>query len=153
MREKSVKAIGAILIILSLVIGIVPLFSDCASQGRAIELANGRTIPMKCHWTGRAEIAIAIPLAVAGILIIISRRRETLRALSALGVTLGAMAVLLPTSLIGVCTNPDMVCSMLMKPALLFAGALTVATSVVGLVYLRGEAPAAIGGAGVEPAA
>ncbi len=147
------RAIGAILVILSLAIGIVPLFSDCASQGRAIELANGRTIAMKCHWTGRAEIAIAIPLAFVGILLIASRRRETLRVLSVLGIALGAVATLLPTSLIGVCSNPDMICNMLMKPALLFAGVLTVATSVVSLVYLRGESPATIGSGGVEQAA
>jgi hypothetical protein len=147
------KAIGVILVILALVIGIVPLFSDCASQGRAIELPNGRTIPMKCHWTGRAEVAVAIPLAVVGLLIITLRQRETLRALSALGVTLGAMAMLLPTSLIGVCMSADMVCNMLMKPALLFAGALTVATGVVGLLFLRGQGPAMVGSGGGEQAA
>lgn len=32
-----------------------------------------------------------------------------------------------------------MICNMLMKPTLLFAGILTVATCLVGVVYLRGE--------------
>ena len=37
--------------LLALVIGIVPFLTDCQSQGRALTLQTGRTIPMKCHWT------------------------------------------------------------------------------------------------------
>jgi hypothetical protein len=134
------KAIGAILVALALVIGIVPQFTDCLAQGSAIELPNGNILPMRCHWTRQAEVAVAFPLAIVGILVLISRRRQTLRALSFVGIALGVAAILLPTYLIGVCASDDMICSMLMKPTLLFAGVLTAATSLVGLVYLRGEA-------------
>ena len=37
------KIIGAVLIVLSLVVAIAPLFTDCQSQGRAIVLENGKT--------------------------------------------------------------------------------------------------------------
>ena len=133
------KVAGAILAVLALVLGVVPLFSDCQSQGNAITLANGATIPMRCHWTGRAELAVAGPLFFAGGVMMAGRRRHVLRAMSALGLVLGAFAILLPTVLIGVCGNPEMICNLVMKPTLVFAGLLVVGTSLVGLVYLRGD--------------
>ena len=133
------KAIGAILIILALAIGIVPQFTDCLAQGSSMALPNGNTIPMRCHWTRQAEVAVALPLGIVGILVLFSRRRQTQRALLFVGMALGAAAILLPAYLIGVCASDDMICNMLMKPTLLFAGILTVATCLVGVVYLRGE--------------
>ncbi len=135
------KIIAVLFIILALVIGIVPQFTDCASQGKAIELPNGKTIPMKCHWSARAELALALPLLVTGVLMLTNRRKQTLRSLSIVTLTLGIVAMLVPTYLIGVCTNPDMICAMLMRPTVLFAGALTVIVSIVALVYLRGPEP------------
>ena len=138
------KAIGAILVILALVIGIVPQFTDCLAQGKAITLPNGNTMPMKCHWTRQAEVAVALPLLAVGVLMILSRRKATQRALAVVGIALGAAAILIPAYLIGVCASDEMICSMLMKPTLLFAGALTVAVNGIALVYLRGpdEEPA-----------
>ena len=133
------KAIGVILIILALVIGIVPQFTDCLAQGSVIELPNGNTVPMRCHWTRQAEIAVALPLGIVGILVLFSRRRQTQRALLFVGMALGAAAILLPAYLIGVCASDDMICNLLMKPTLLFAGILTVATCLIGVVYLRGD--------------
>ena len=133
------KAIGAILVALALIIGIVPQFTDCLAQGSAIELPNGNRLPMRCHWTRQAEVAVAFPLGIVGILVLLSHRRQTLRALLLVGIALGVAAFLLPAYLIGVCASDDMICSMLMKPTLLFAGVLTVATCLTGVVYLRGE--------------
>lgn len=135
------KAIAAILIVLALVIGIVPQFTDCLAQGRAIEMANGRTLPMKCHWTRQAEVAVALPLLLVGGLMIFSRRRSTLRVLSAVALVLGVSAILIPSYLIGVCASAEMICNMLMRPTLLFAGILAAVAGAVGLVYLRGEGP------------
>ena len=133
------KVIGVILIALALVIGIVPQFTDCLAQGSAMKMPNGNLLPMRCHWTRQAEVAVALPLAIVGILVLLSRRRQTQRALLLVGMALGLGAILLPAYLIGVCASDDMICSMLMKPTLLFAGVLTMATCLVGLVYLRGE--------------
>lgn len=125
------KFIGGISIVMALVMGILPAFTDCQSQGRSLELANGKTVAMKCHWTGIASIAVAVPLGLVGISEILSKRKETSNVLSILGVTLGAFAILLPTSLIGVCANPDMLCNMIMKPALILTGSIAIAASVV----------------------
>jgi hypothetical protein len=127
------KGVASLLIVLSLVVGIVPLFTTCESQGQSIALPNGKSIPMKCHWTGRAELVAALPLLAIGAMMTRSRRRETLRALSAIGILLGALVILLPTALIGVCANPDMLCNMVMRPTLVFAGTLIILTSAAGL--------------------
>jgi hypothetical protein len=138
------KVIAAILIILALIVGIVPQFTDCLAQGREIEMPNGRTMPMKCHWTRQAEVAVALPLLVVGVLMLFSRRRSTQRILAAVALVLGISAILVPAYLIGTCASAEMICNLLMKPVLLFAGIVIVVTSVVALVYLRGEDPDAI---------
>jgi hypothetical protein len=144
------KAIGTIIAALALVIGLVPQFSDCLSQGSAIELPSGTSIPMRCHWTRQAEVAVALPLGVVGIIMVASRRRSALRALSIVAMSLGLAAVLLPTYLIGVCASEEMICSMVMKPTLLFAGILTMAVGLVGLVYLRDDGTQATPAADAE---
>ena len=131
------KVMGVFSIVLALAIGILPMFTDCLSQGKALELANGKTVPMKCHWTGIAEIGVALPLAVVGIFEIVSKRKETFNFLSGTGVALGAMAILFPTTLIGVCANPSMLCNMVMKPGLVLSGALAIAVSAVVFIAAR----------------
>lgn len=137
------RVIAAILILFGLIIGIVPQFTDCQSQGRAIELANGKTIPMKCHWTARAEVAVAGPLLVVGGLMGFSRRKEALRVLSILGIVLGAFTILIPTYLIGVCSSFDMLCNSLMKPTLIFSGTVVFVASLIGLGLANREQPQA----------
>lgn len=128
------KVTAVLLILLALVVGAVPFFTDCQSQGRSLTLANGREIPMKCHWTGRAELALAAPLSMAGILILPSRRRETLRNLGLVAALLGIGIILLPTALIGVCGNPDMVCNSVMRPSLILMGTLVSALGLFSVV-------------------
>jgi hypothetical protein len=131
------KIMGGLTIVLALIIGILPVFTDCLSQGRSLELANGKTVPMKCHWTGIAEIGVAIPLLFVGIFEITSKRKESFTILSVFGVVLGILAILFPTFLIGVCANPAMTCNMLMRPGLILAGVLAVIASVIVFVTSR----------------
>ena len=128
------KVTAASLVLLALLIGIVPQFTDCASQGRQLTLENGRQIPMMCHWTARAELVAAGALIGLAGLMATSRRRDTIRALSVIGLILGLMVILLPTQLIGVCANEYMLCKMLMQPTLIFAGTLVAASSMVTLL-------------------
>ena len=104
------KAAAVSLIVLALLIGVVPQFTDCQSQGKAIQLPNGGTVPMKCHWTALAEIAVAVPLLVSGIFLFFSRQRESRRNAALMSSVLGFLVMLLPALLIGVCAKPDMVC-------------------------------------------
>jgi uncharacterized membrane protein len=128
------KIAAAIIVVLALVIGILPQFTDCQSQGRALALQNGKTVPMKCHWTAIAEIAMAVPLAGVGAVTAVSKRKESRRILAGLGIVLGIFVILLPTALIGVCASADMLCNSVMKPTLILSGILIVAISLVSLI-------------------
>lgn len=126
------KYFGIVLVILALFIAILPQFTTCESQGKYITLANGSTIPMKCSWTAKAELAVGVPLFAVGAMMSFNRRRDNLLSLSVLGTILGVAVLLLPTTLIGVCSS-NMLCNTVMKPALLASGGLVTAISLGGL--------------------
>ncbi len=131
------KFLGVAMIILALALAIAPAFTDCESAGKMLTTADGRSISMKCHWAGVAEVAAAVPLALAGIFALRSRRKETLRFAGIVGAASGVTAILLPTLLIGVCANPMMICNILMRPILLAAGILAIVASVALFVTAR----------------
>ena len=126
------KFLGMALIILALAIAIIPQFTNCSSEERYMTLASGMTTPMICHWTARAEIAIGVPLFVIGAMVLFIRKKENLRYLGGLAAVLGIMAMLLPTSLIGVCTG-SMLCDTVMKPTLLTLGSLVIVCGFIGI--------------------
>jgi len=126
--------VGAIFIVLALLLAIIPQFSDCQSQGKALALPDGKTVAMKCHWTGQAEAVLAVILLVIGILLIISRNKETQKYLAIVGIVLGILAILLPTFIIGVCATPTMICNTVMKVALLILGPLVILDGIAGLI-------------------
>ncbi len=129
------KIIAALLIISGLATIFIPSFYSCAAHGRSIQLPGGKSIPMKCLWTARAEIGPGILLLAVGGLLFASRKLESRRFLSVLSLILGILIILLPTFLIGVCTSPNMSCVVLMKPILLLIGALTGALSIVATAW------------------
>lgn len=122
-----IRALAISIILLAVAVAVVPQFTDCASQGKAITLANGKEIPMKCHWAARSEIAAGVPLVVVGSLMAFGKRRDYVRNLSLLGVVLGVAVISLPTWIIGACATPTMLCRTVMQPALIALGGLTVA--------------------------
>ncbi|MFN2227521.1 MAG: DUF4418 family protein [Anaerolineae bacterium] len=128
------KVAASIVMLLAVAIAIVPIFTDCESAGRMLTLADGRQTSMKCHWTGRAELGLGVPLFAVGAMMLFSRRKESRRFLGIGGMALGVIAILLPTELIGVCMNPDMPCVSTMKPALILMGALVIGVSLVTVV-------------------
>ena len=138
------KFLGVAMILLAVALAVAPVFTDCESHGKMLTTADGRSVSMKCHWAGVAEVAAAIPLALAGIYALRSRRKETLRFAGIVGAASGAMAILLPTLLIGVCASPMMICNMLMRPILLASGILAIVASSALFVTARDpELPAA----------
>jgi hypothetical protein len=137
-QEGRMKLQAVILILLAIVIAVLPQFTDCESQGRHLVLADGRAIPMKCHWSAAGELGLGFPLLALGAVLFFSRQAETRRALGILGVVLGLIVVLIPTVLIGVCASLEMLCNSIMKPALILAGSLVMVVSVwVALLSLR----------------
>jgi hypothetical protein len=137
------KITAVLLVLLAVLIGVVPMFTDCHSQGRMLTLENGNHVDMKCHWTARAELGMALPMALVGIVTGISKRRETRRMLGIAGIGLGALAILLPTALIGVCSNPEMICNSIMRPTLILLGTLVIGLSA-WVLFRPGADPAAL---------
>ena len=135
--------LGVAMIVLALVLAIAPAFTDCESGGKMLTTADGRSVSMKCHWAGVAEVAAAIPLGIAGIYALRSRRKETTRFAAVVGAASGLMAILLPTLLIGTCGNAMMICNVLMRPILLAVGVIAIAASIALFFTAREpEAPA-----------
>jgi len=135
--------LGVVMVLMALVLAIAPAFTDCESHGKMVTTADGRSISMKCHWAGIAEVAAAIPLGLAGMSVLRGRRKETTQFASVVGVAAGAMAILLPTVLIGTCGNPMMVCNLLMRPILLGSGIVAIlASAALFFVAREPELPA-----------
>lgn len=130
------RGLALTLALLAMLISLVPQMTDCESQGRALTLADGRQIAMKCHWTARAEMGVGFSIFALGALLFFSHSRETRMTLSLLGIVLGVFVILLPTVLVGVCMSPEMLCNSLMKPLLILTGSLVVAISLAGTILM-----------------
>jgi hypothetical protein len=152
------KVLAILIIILGLVIIIVPQFTNCEygkeqpatlnmkTSGVAVEYASmggmeagaaEGSVPyrmMKCFWSARAEIVAGVPLVALGALLFFARRKETIRVIGILTALIGVLTLLIPTSFIGTCVNPAMVCNTEMKPTLFVAGGITVALGIAVLV-------------------
>ena len=145
------RVVAVLVVAMALVVGIAPQFTHCKTGSTMGANASNATLasdattgagaaaaakatPMRCYWTARAELGLALPLAAAGVLFFFSRRKETCRALAVLVCALGVVALLLPTVLIGVCENGSAVCNTAMRPILLVTGGLTVAIGLVTLI-------------------
>lgn len=130
------KYLGIALAALGLAIAIVPNFTDCASHG-AYMTVMGKQIPMVCHWSARGEIALGIPLAFVGVMLMFTRRKSGFMTLSILGLVLGGLAIALPAGIIGTCPGPTMTCNTLMKPIINGLGSLGILGSLGGLILMR----------------
>jgi hypothetical protein len=128
------KLFGITLVVLALALAIVPVFTDCQSQGKSLTTTAGKAVPMKCHWTGVAEIGVAIPLLAVGAMMTLNRRKNNLMTMGVLGIVLGGVAIAFPNGLIGVCATPTMVCHTIMQPALTVFGSLAVVGSIGAVV-------------------
>ncbi len=131
------KILGIVLVVLAIAIAVVPSFTNCDSQGKAITTSTGTTVPMKCLWTARASIALAIPTLAVGAMMVTSRRRESKMYLSIAGLVLGIFVVAVPTSLIGVCANPMMLCHSVEAPSLQAFGSIAAIGSIAGIVLAQ----------------
>jgi hypothetical protein len=131
------KFFAGVMVLMALVLAVAPVFTDCQSHGKLLTTADGRSVSMKCHWAGVAEVAAAVPLGLAGIYALRNRRKETTRFASLVGMTSGLVAILLPTVLIGTCANAGMICNVLMRPILLASGILAIVASMAVFVLAR----------------
>ncbi len=131
------KLSAVLLIALAVLIAVVPPLTECAREGKLLATADGRQVPMKCHWTAVASVTMAIPLLLVGLMQWFNKRKESKRALSILGAVMGAIVLLLPTALIGVCAHPDATCNLIMRPSLILMGTLVVGINLFDLIVVE----------------
>jgi hypothetical protein len=97
--------------------------------------ASSSTAKPKCFYSARAEIALAVPLFAIGVLLFFSRRKETRRSLSIVGIIEGLFVILIPAALVGVCMSSTMKCRTTMEPVLYATGGVVIAASIAALVW------------------
>ncbi|OJU16248.1 MAG: hypothetical protein BGN88_00100 [Clostridiales bacterium 43-6] len=93
-------------------------------------------IPMKCHWTARAEIGLGVLIAISGILLLLFSKAQVRMGLSISLFFQGVLAFLVPNVLIGVCGGIHMDCHKLTQPVLTILSALIIIASAINGIYL-----------------
>jgi peptidoglycan/LPS O-acetylase OafA/YrhL len=127
---KRFNTSGIVTAVLGLLIVITPIvFPVC--QG-LLELVNGKQVPMRCHWTARAEMIFGALLMVLGLMIAFLKEAGERQRLHHQVALLGLVTILTPLFIIPTCMNPEMSCNVGTKPALVILGALVLITGLLG---------------------
>ena len=131
---------GVIAIVLGFIVAAVPhyIFPVCQYYGMLLETAAGTQVPMKCFWTGNAEIALGAMMIVTGLLLVVSRQKESRMLLGVVLGSLGVMVALVPTYLIGVCAVLDHPCHAGTQPALILLGVIIIIVAIITIAASRG---------------
>ena len=123
-----VNGIGAALVLLGIVVALTAwiIFPVCEMHGLYVVLQNGMKMPMTCGWTARAETGIGALIVIAGGLLIARNTTETRQAVGVFSVALGALVILIPTVLVGMCKVADHACRLTTLPALEILGVVVI---------------------------
>ncbi len=121
------RAIGIIVFILAVGIAVIPQLTKCPSPN------------MTCNYTAKAELALAIPLAIEGLVLIFGYKQSM--GLALVGIALGVSVILISQVLIGVCESiiENMDCQTIMKPSLLVFGLAVVLANIWLLLVSRSK--------------
>ena len=103
-----------------------------------LELANGNSVPMKCHWTFVADTFIPI-IGVVVALAAMTCKDQSGRRAAAIGyIATAAIAACMPASFaIGLCAMPDMHC----HSTAAIVWALSAVAAIIGIVMLAKSNP------------
>jgi uncharacterized membrane protein YczE len=125
----SIPAI--ILIVLGILLVVSPwtIAPVCEVNGMYAQLANGKTLPMPCGWTARAEVGMGVLTILAGLLLTFSQSAETKRMIGLFSIALGVLTILFPLYITKMCALADHPCNLLTKPVLVILGIAIIAVS------------------------
>ncbi len=126
---------GITVALLGLLIALVPvcIFPTCS---KAIETLAGGTVPMRCFWSGQAEIGIGLLILCGGVLLSVFKSPLTRMGVSWMLALTGVLGLLIPTLLIGGCEMATMPCRMTTFPAIIVLSLITVAVCALNAFYL-----------------
>ena len=128
MTDKTVNIYGALLVLLGILIILTPwiIFPVCEMEGSYVVTAAGMKLPMTCGWAARAESGVGALIVAAGGLLIARSSAETRQAVGIFSMVTGALVVLFPTFLIGMCKVATHPCRMTTLPALEVLGVIVI---------------------------
>lgn len=131
---KNKPAVGIITIVLGALVALIPqlIFPVCTGT---IELMNGKTLFMKCHWTAMTELLVGILIVLDGILIIIFKKQETRLALSIILFLFGLTSLLISTLVIGMCETATMPCRIGTEPAIIVVSVIIMVVGIGNIFY------------------
>lgn len=130
---KSRPTAGIVVIVLGALIALIPsvIFPVCKDM---IQLTNGKALYMRCHWTAMAELLMGVLIAIDGVLIIAFKKFETRLALNIMLFPFGLTALLIPTTVIGMCETITMPCRIGTKPALIVVSVIIMILAIGNIV-------------------
>jgi len=122
---------AVILVLLGIFLCVAPwtIAPVCEVHGLYAQLDSGKTLPMPCGWTARAEIGIGALLIVAGALLAFAKSMETKRIIGIFSIALGILAILFPVYITKTCALADHTCNTMTKPTLIILGLVTIVVS------------------------
>jgi hypothetical protein len=122
--NTRVNGIGALLVLLGIIVILVPwiIFPVCEMEGLYVQTTSGMQFPMACGWTARADSGIGALIVIAGGLLIARNTPETRQAVGVFSIALGALVILFPTVLIGMCKVATHPCRTMTLPVLELLG-------------------------------
>jgi hypothetical protein len=118
---KYFLVLGVAIVALGVLVAVTPwyIFPVCEMFGMYATTSAGTKMLMPCGYTARAETGVAAPMLIlAGAILTLSKTKETRRAVGILSVGLGALVLLLPTYITGMCADPQSPCRTGTLPAL-----------------------------------
>ncbi len=130
MKNLQLLAPIAALICAALVCGAVLLWAPVCSG--TLELANGNMVPMRCAYTAKIAVLLALVLAAVAVAALVTKRPMTV-ALVLLSLAIVLLTFDTPLS-IGVCKSADMACQTTAL-WLRIAGGLSAAAALAGALF------------------
>lgn len=105
-----------------------------------VELANGNSAPMKCHWTFVADTFIPLVGVVIALMAVTCKDQSGRRAAGVGLIAVALVAACMPASFgIGLCASPDMHC----HTTAAIVWALCAIAAIIGIVQIVKSNPAA----------
>ncbi len=105
-----------------------------------LELANGNSVPMKCHWTFIADTFIPIIGVVVALMAITCKDHSGRRAMAVVYIAVAAIAACIPAPFsIGTCAKAEMMCNST-APVVWVLCAVAVVIGIVQIVKSNPEA-------------
>jgi len=131
---------GSLFIIFGLLvaIGSQTIFQPCLD---GIQIcADGKPtnmfMPMKCYWSGMAEIGPGAAIALLGVLLLCFRQSQVRLGITFAQILFGVIVILFPACFIGVCSSKSHDCHILFYPMMMVLGSLVIALSLVNGFFI-----------------